>query len=98
MEDQTQSQLNDLQQQADDHEEALAKLQATIDALSAEYYKNNFHSSQDFQKDSRFNTSLKIPSFSSLPSTCSVGQIAQTSGKLYICSAVNTWTIAGTQS
>ncbi len=96
--DDTSTQLQDLQQQADDHQETIAKLQAQLDALHGDYYKNNFPSSQDFQKASRFNTRLKIPHYDSLPVTADVGEIAESGGKLYICSAVNTWTVAGTQS
>lgn len=96
--DETQTQLSDLQQQADEHEQTIARLQSIVDALSGEFYKNNFPSSQDFQKYSRFNTRLKIPHADSVPSKCNVGELIESSGKLYICSAVNTWAVAGTQS
>ena len=66
--------------------------------LQDDYYRNNFSSSQDFSKYSRFNSRLKIPHYSSLPSTCKVGEIAENSGKLYICSVADTWTVAGTQT
>lgn len=73
-------------------------LEATVKSLSDAFYHNNFVSTQDFQKDSSFNTTLKIPHYNSIPSTCNVGQIIESSGKLYICSAVNTFTLAGSQS
>jgi len=79
----------------------LQKLDATIQELAllrADYYSNNFSSSQDFQKYSRFNTRLKVPSYSTLPATCEVGEIVESAGKLRICSATNTWTIVGTQT
>lgn len=83
----------------------LQELQNQIDTLTKnfnnlndDYYRNNFSSSQDFPKYSRFNSRLKIPHYSSLPSTCEVGELAESSGKLYICSVANTWTVAGTQS
>lgn len=91
-------QIHDVQQQVDDHEDALTKLQEAVAALSADYYKNNFESSQDFQKYSRFNTRLKIPHYDVLPVTCHVGELAESGGKLNVCSAVNTWSVAGTQS
>lgn len=96
--DETQSQLNDMQQQIDDHESTIAKLQDALTGLHTEFYKNNFSSSQDFQKYSRFNTRLKIPHYDVLPSTSHVGELAESGGKLYVCSAVNTWSVAGTQS
>jgi hypothetical protein len=75
----------------------IQRLKSELDTLSQNFYKNNFSSSQDFNKASRFNTSLKVPSYSSLP-TCEVGEVCESSGKLYICSATDTWTIVGTQS
>jgi hypothetical protein len=75
----------------------IQRLKSELDTLSQNFYKNNFSSSQDFNKASRFNTSLKVPSYSTLP-TCEVGEVCESSGKLYICSATDTWTIVGTQS
>lgn len=76
----------------------IARLEQEIQALKADYYSNNFISSQDFNKYSRFNTRLKVPKYSSDPSTCEVGEIIEVSGKLKICSATDTWTIVGTQT
>lgn len=73
-------------------------LKQELEALRSEYYSNNFLGSQDFNKYVRFNSRLKVPSYSSLPSTCEVGELAESSGKLRICSAANTWTIVGTQT
>ena len=98
MEDQTASQLNDLQQQVNDHEDTIAALQAKLDTLHGAFYQNNFASSQDFQKYSRFNSRLKIPNNASLPATCHVGEICASSGVAYVCSAINTWTKIGTQT
>jgi len=67
-------------------------------ALNAEVYSNNFTASQDFQKYSRFNTRLKIPHYATAPSSCEVGELIEVNGKAYICSAINTWSIIGTQS
>jgi hypothetical protein len=84
---------NDLQKQID-------QLKADLEALNAEYYTNNFTASQDFNKYSRFNTRIKVPTLSAAPSTCEIGElcVVSSTGKLYVCSAANTWTIAGTQS
>lgn len=92
------NQLNDLQQQVDDHEETISGLKNDLANLSNEFYKNNFHSSQDFQKYSRFNTRLKIPNNASLPATCHVSEICVSGGIVYVCSAANTWTKIGTQT
>ncbi len=40
---------------------------------------------------------LKLPDVTTLSATCSIGQMTVSSGKLYICSAVDTWTVVGTQ-
>jgi len=82
--------LQDLQDQ-------IAKLRNDLAEVSAQFYKGNFSSSQDFNKECRFNSRLKVPSYSTLP-TCQVGELAESSGVLYICSAVNTWTVVGTQT
>lgn len=82
---------NDLQAQ-------IARLKADLEQLNAEVYSNNFTASQDFNKYSRFNTRLKVPTLSTTPATCEVGEICVVSGKVRVCSATNTWTIVGTQS
>ena len=82
---------NDFQKQIDD-------LKSDIQALSDEYFRNNFNASQDFNKFSRFNTRLKVPTLTATPATCEVGELCSVSGKLRICSASNTWTIVGTQT
>lgn len=74
----------------------IQKLKSDLESLSQNFYKNNFTSSQDFNKDCTFSTRLKIPSYTTLP-TCQVGEIAESSGVMYICSAVDTWTAVGTQ-
>jgi hypothetical protein len=76
----------------------LQQLQKELAALKEEFYRNNFSSSQDFNKYSRFNTRLKVPHYATLPSVCEVGEIAEQGGELNICSAANTWTVCGTQT
>lgn len=74
------------------------KLKKDFQELSDQFYSNNFPGSQDFNKYVRFNGRLKVPHHASLPSTCEVGELAETGGELNICSSANTWTVVGTQS
>ena len=84
MDEETQKQINTLRKQ--------------IEQISTEVFKNNFSSHQDFNKASSFNTKLKVPSYTSVPAVCEVGEIIENSGKLLICSTANTWVIVGSQS
>jgi len=79
-------------------ENDVTKLAAQLQALSDAFYSNNFVASQDFNKYVRFNGRVKLPHLASLTATCEVGELCEFSGKAYICSAANTWTIIGTQS
>lgn len=76
----------------------LEKLEADFKALKDEFYSNNFTSSQDFPKYSRFNTRLKVPHVATLSATCEVGEICEQGGELNICATANTWVVVGTQS
>jgi len=78
-------------------QDEISRLKADLAELSSLFYKNNFTSHQDFNKDCTFSTKLKIPSYTTLPS-CETGQLLESGGKLYICSATDTWTVVGTQS
>ena len=78
-------------------QEQINKLNARIADLESQYYKNNFSSYQAFNKASDFQTSLKVPVYTTLPS-CEVGQVCAFGGKLMVCSATNVWTICGTQT
>jgi hypothetical protein len=80
-----------------DMQAQINRLKSELDNLSANFFKNNFTSHQDFNKSCSFNTKLKVPSYSVLP-TCEVGDLAESSGTLYVCSATDTWTVVGTQS
>jgi hypothetical protein len=82
---------NDLQSQ-------INKLQKDLNDLNDEIYLNNFTGHQDFNKYINFTSRLKVPHYTALPATCDVGEIIEYNGKLYIASALNTWTIVGTQS
>jgi hypothetical protein len=79
-----------------------AYLQKQIDALRAEVYSNNFKTSQDFNKYSRFNTRVKLPTTTADPTIGDVGDVVVVSGKLKVCTVASltapTWVIVGTQS
>ena len=78
------------------------QLKAELEALKAEFYRNNFSDSQDFNKYSRFNTRLQVPTFSANPTIGAVGDIVCVGGKLKVCTTASltspTWTIVGTQT
>jgi hypothetical protein len=71
-----------------------------LEALESSFHRNNFEGSQDFNKDSRFNTTIKVPVKATEPAVCQQGElyVNSASGKLYVCSAADTWVVAGTQS
>ena len=76
----------------------IQKLQQDLNALSQEVYLNNFTGHQDFNKSCFFNSRLKVPHYDSLPTTCEVGEIAESAGKLRVCSSADTWSIVGSQA
>lgn len=76
----------------------IQQLRKDLEALTAEYYKNNFSARQDFNKYCNFTTRLKVPSYATLPATGEIGEIVERLGVLYVCSATNTWTKVGTQT
>ena len=76
----------------------IEKLKQDIKDLNDEIYRNNFSASQDFQKKARFINRLRVPIYAVDPTTAEVGELICVAGKLKVCSAVNTWTIVGTQS
>ena len=80
----------------------LDDLAKKFQALSDEFYRGNFSSSQDFPKYSRFNSRLKVPHYAADPTIGEIGDIVEVGGKLKICTVASmtapTWTIVGTQS
>lgn len=82
------------------YENRISKLEMDLRNLTDEVYTNNFTSSQDFNKQSRFNSRLKVPTYSTAPTVCEVGEVYVNSGtgKIYVCSSANTWSLIGTQS
>ena len=90
--DKTQQQINELTAQ-------VQKLSSDLQSLSSQFYKNNFSSSQTFNKDCVFQSRLKIPHYSSAPSVSELGDLIEVGGKLYIGTAVSgTFQLVGTQS
>jgi len=83
-----------------DPQAQIDRLRRDLEDLTNEVYANNFSASQDFNKYSRFNTRIKVPTVSATPSTCEIGElcVVSSTGKLYVCSAANTWTVAGAQT
>jgi len=45
----------------------IAKLNTDLQSLSSAFYKNNFSSSQTFNKDVSFQSRLRVPVYSSAP-------------------------------
>ncbi len=85
-------------------QDQINKLKSDLDSLSQSFYKNNFGSSQTFNKDCVFTSRLQVPHYSSAPSVGVVGDIIEVSGTLYICtiagtvSSPSTFTSVGTQT
>lgn len=81
-----------------DYENRIKKLEKDLKDLTQEVYRNNFTSNQDFNKFVRFNSRLKVPHYTTLPTTCEVGEICEQGGELNICTTANTWIVAGLQT
>lgn len=63
-----------------------------ISEIQGRINQDNFSSETAFRKYNRFIDFLKIPKYTTNPTTCQVGEIIEVSGVLKICSASNTWT------
>lgn len=73
----------------------ITKLESIVDNLTQQFFKNNFSSSQTFNKDAVFTTRLKLPVYTVAPSVGEVGDVisftdGSGAGQMYIC------TVAGT--
>lgn len=81
-------------------QDQIVSLRKQVEELSSAFFKNNFNSSQVFNKDITFNTRLRVPVYSSAPTVAEVGDLIAIAGVLYICtdSATPTWTVVGTQT
>jgi hypothetical protein len=67
-------------------------LKQDLQALNDEMYRGNFSAHQDFNKTSYFNTRLRVPVYTTKPSTCEIGEVCSNGGKLWHCSTTNNWT------
>ncbi len=83
-----------------DRDTQLQMLKQEVESLKAELYRGNFTGSQDFTKKVRMQTALRLPVYGTAPAKCEQGEIYVNSGtgKAYVCSAANTWSLIGTQS
>lgn len=79
-------------------QEQIDVLKSNLDALTQEVYRNNFSNHQDFNKNVTFSTRLKVPHYDIVPVIGEQGEIIESGGKLYVCSATNVYTIVGTQT
>ena len=80
-------------------EERLVKIQSQLDDLSGNFYRNNFTSSQVFNKDCIFTSRLKVPSYDSAPTVGEVGDLIEVAAELYICTSTGpvVFTLVGSQ-
>lgn len=78
----------------------IQELRAQLESFHQEFYRGNFSASQDHSKYARFNSRLRVPIYASAPSVCEIGELYANSanGKLYVCTAANTWTLVGSQT
>lgn len=82
----------------------VVKLESDFNNFSQQFYKNNFSSSQVFNKDCVFTGRLQAPVHSSAPSVAEVGDISCISSQLFMCTTSGTvaspaiWTLVGSQS
>lgn len=74
-------------------EEQLQMLRNELTELKNEVYRNNFSSSQDFNKFIRFNTRMKVPHYDAVPPVGEVGELIEVGGVLLICSSPNVYSI-----
>ena len=77
--------------QAQELQDQISGLQAQLTELRDSFFRNNFSQQQVFNKYSDFTTRIKIPVVTAL-ANCEIGELCFYSGKLYVATAVNTWT------
>lgn len=78
----------------------ITKLQSEVSQLSGIVYKNNFGSTQTFNKDAVFTSRLRVPVYDAAPSVAEVGDLICVAAELYICTSVSpvTFTLVGSQT
>lgn len=75
-----------------EEKQELEKLRKDLDDLNNEIYRNNFSAFQEFNKKSSFTGGFKVTHYDVLPTTCEVGEMGESGGKLYFCESINVWT------
>jgi hypothetical protein len=85
-------------------QDQIQKLFNKVGELEGLVNKNNFNSTQTFNKACIFSDRLRIPVFSSAPTTAEIGDVfSDTSGKVYVCTTASVggagavWTLIGSQ-
>ena len=82
----------------------MKRLRLQMGELSALVSKNNFSSTQTFNKDSIFSSRLRVPVFTVAPTVAEIGDVMCLAAELYLCTTASTagagavWTVVGTQS
>lgn len=81
-------------------QDQITKLQSRLAELEGNFYKNNFTSSQIFNKDVVFNSRLRVPVFDAAPTVAEIGDLICVAAELYICTDNSpvTFTVVGTQT
>lgn len=79
-------------------EEQLKVLSNEVYSLKDEFYKDRFTSKEIKTKEIIYKNILILEQKSATPSVCVVGSLCVVGGKLYVCSASNTWAVVGSQS
>ena len=82
---------NDLQNEVQRLKNEIADMRTILN-------KDNFSSIQIFNKEIQLNSRVRLFNKTANLSTCNTGELSVVAGKLYICSATDTWTVCGTQS
>lgn len=83
--------------------DVIGKLTGEVNELKGVVYKNNFTSTQNFNKAAIFSDRLRVPVYTVAPTVAEVGDLMAISGKLYICTVASqsgsgaVWTVVGTQ-
>lgn len=79
-------------------QEEIFKLQQQINDLTEKIDRDNFSKLQVNAKDVYFEKRVRLFNKSANLAVCQTGELSVVGGKLYICSAANTWTVVGTQT
>jgi len=81
-------------------QDQITRLSARVGELEGSISRNNFTSTQVFNKACIFTDRLKVPHYSVAPSVGEVGDLIEVGAELYICTSVNpvVFTLVGSQT